>query len=66
MYRLVSHTILLMKRLVLIDTNVVLLALQSKFGKSFELISKTGCGLFEVAISVPLILDYSESMPDGN
>ena len=55
-----------MKRLVVIDTNVVLLALQNKFEKSFKLISKTGCGLFEVAISVPLILDYSESMPDGN
>ena len=27
---------------------------------------KMGRGLFEVAISVPLILDYSESMPDGN
>ena len=55
-----------MKHPVVIDTNVILLAFQSKFGKSFELISKTGRGLFEVAISVPLILDYSESMPDGN
>ena len=47
-----------MKHLVVIDTNVVLSALQSKNGKSFELISKIGRGLFEFAISVPLILEY--------
>ena len=47
-----------MKHLVVIDTNVVLSTLQSKNGKSFELISKIGRGLFEFAISVPLILEY--------
>ena len=47
-----------MKRLVVIDTNVVLSALQSKNGKSFGLISKIGSGLFDFAISVPLILEY--------
>ena len=57
-YRLVSYTILLIKRLVVIDTNVVLSALQSKNGKSFGLISKIGSGLFDFAISVPLILEY--------
>ena len=55
-YGLVSYTILLMKRLVVIDTNVVLSALQSKNGKSFGLISKIGSGLFDFAISVPLVL----------
>ena len=57
-YRLVSYTILLMRRLVVIDTNVVLSALQSKNGKSFGLISKIGSGLFDFAISVPLVLEY--------
>ena len=47
-----------MKHLVVIDTNVVLSALQSKNGKSFGLISKIGSGLFDFAISVPLILEY--------
>lgn len=47
-----------MKHLVVIDTNVVLSALQSKNGKSFRLISKMGRGLFNFAISVPLILEY--------
>ena len=55
---MVSHTILLMKHLVVIDPNVLLSALESKNGKSFELISKIGSDLFDFAISVPLILEY--------
>lgn len=47
-----------MKRLIVIDTNVVLSALQSKNGKSFALISKIGGVFFEFAISVPLVLEY--------
>lgn len=47
-----------MKRLIVIDTNVILSALKSRNGKSFELISKIGNGLFDFAISVPLILEY--------
>ena len=47
-----------MKRLIVIDTNVVLSALQSKNGKSFALISKIGGVFFDFAISVPLVLEY--------
>lgn len=47
-----------MKRFIVIDTNVVLSALQSCKGKSFELISKIGNGLFDFAVSVPLVLEY--------
>lgn len=47
-----------MRRFIVIDTNVVLSALQSSKGKSFELISKIGSGLFDFAVSVPLILEY--------
>ena len=47
-----------MKHLVVIDPNVLLSALESKNGKSFELISKIGSDLFDFAISVPLILEY--------
>ncbi len=47
-----------MKRIIVIDTNVVLSALQSRLGKSFELISEIGNGQFDFALSVPLVLEY--------
>lgn len=47
-----------MKDVIVIDTNVILSALKSRNGKSFELISKLGVGVFDCAISVPLILEY--------
>ncbi len=47
-----------MKPLIVIDTNVILSALQSNKGKSYELISKIGNDIFDFAISVPLILEY--------
>ena len=47
-----------MRRLIVIDTNVILSALQSNKGKSFELISKISEDVFDFAISVPLILEY--------
>ncbi len=47
-----------MKQLIVIDTIVILSALQSNKGKSFELISKITEDLFDFAISVPLILEY--------
>ncbi len=55
---MVSYIILTMKRIIVIDTNVILSALQSSKGKSFELISKIGSGLFDFAVSVPLVLEY--------
>ena len=54
-----------MKKLIVIDTNVVLSALQSRLGKSFELISKIGNGQFDFALSVPLVLEY-EAILKGN
>ena len=47
-----------MQQLIVIDTNVILSALQSNKGKSFELISKICEDVFDFAISVPLILEY--------
>ena len=47
-----------MKPLIVIDTNVILSAFQSSKGKSFELISKIGEGVFDFAVSVPLVLEY--------
>ena len=51
-----------MKQLIVIDTNVILSALQSNKGKSFELISKITEDLFDFAISVPLILEYEAAL----
>ena len=53
-----------MKKLIVIDTNVVLSALQSRLGKSFELISKIGNGQFDFALSVPLVLEYEAILKD--
>lgn len=50
-----------MKHTIVIDTNVILSALKSSLGKSFELISKIGTDNFDFVISVPLVLEY-ESM----
>ena len=47
-----------MKTLIVIDTNVILSALQSSKEKSFELISKIESDIFNFAISVPLVLEY--------
>lgn len=44
--------------MIVIDTNVILSSLQSNKGKAFELISQIGTGMFDCAVSVPLILEY--------
>lgn len=47
-----------MKKLIVIDTNVILSGLRSNKGKSFELLSMISGEFFDFAISVPLILEY--------
>ena len=44
--------------MIVIDTNVILSSLQSNKGKAFELVSQVGTGMFDCAVSVPLILEY--------
>jgi putative PIN family toxin of toxin-antitoxin system len=43
---------------VVLDTNVLVAASQSKRGASAKLLSLVGTGLFEICVSVPLILEY--------
>lgn len=43
---------------IVIDTNVLLSALQSINGKSNQLLQKIGTGVFDFALSVPLFLEY--------
>lgn len=45
---------------IVIDTNVIVSALRSKRGASFRLVREIGQGHFEVALSVPLFLEYRE------
>lgn len=43
---------------VVIDTNVFITALMSQRGASFRLLSLIGTGVFDISLSVPLVLEY--------
>ena len=43
---------------VIIDTNIIISAQRSRRGASSKLISLIGTGLFEIHVSIPLILEY--------
>lgn len=43
---------------VVFDTNVLIAALRSRRGASFRLFSLVGTGRFDIALSVPLVLEY--------
>ena len=45
---------------IVIDTNVLLAALRSKRGASHRLLSLVGTGRFDIALSVPLVLEYED------
>ncbi len=48
-------------RRIVIDTNVLVSALRSRRGPSFRLLSLVGTGRFEIALSVPLALEYDDA-----
>lgn len=41
-----------------IDTNVLIAALRSPFGASYQILARVGSGAFELDLSVPLVLEY--------
>lgn len=43
---------------VVLDTNVLISALRSRRGASFRLLSLVGTGRVDIALSVPLVLEY--------
>lgn len=43
---------------VVVDTNVLVAAIRSQRGASFELLQRVGDGSFEIAVSVALTLEY--------
>lgn len=45
---------------VVLDTNVLISAFRSRRGPAFALVSRIGSGLFEISVSVPLVLEYEE------
>lgn len=47
-----------MVRQVVLDTNVLIAALRSRRGASFELLSRVAAGEFAICVSVPLVLEY--------
>jgi putative PIN family toxin of toxin-antitoxin system len=53
---------------IIIDTNVLLSAVRSKFGASFRLLNLIPDPRFEINLSVPLVLEYEEILkrPDLN
>ena len=47
---------------VVVDTNVVVAGLRSRRGAAFRLLSEIGKGRFEIALSVPLVLEYEDAL----
>jgi putative PIN family toxin of toxin-antitoxin system len=47
---------------VVLDTNVLVAGLRSRQGASFKLLSEIGHGKFEIALSVPLVLEYEDAL----
>ena len=47
---------------VVVDTNVLVAGLRSRRGASFRLLSEIGTGGFEIALSVPLVLEYEDAL----
>jgi putative PIN family toxin of toxin-antitoxin system len=45
---------------VVIDTNVIISGLRSRRGRAFQLLTLIGTGKFDIHLSVPLVLEYSE------
>ena len=47
---------------VVLDTNVLVAGLRSRQGASFRLLDEVGRGKFEIALSVPLVLEYADAL----
>jgi putative PIN family toxin of toxin-antitoxin system len=45
---------------IVVDTNVVVTALRSQFGASYKLLSLIDKDIYELNLSVPLVLEYEE------
>ena len=48
--------------LVVLDTNVLVAAVRSRRGASFQVLSRLGTAAFDIAVSVPLVLEYEDAL----
>jgi len=48
--------------LIVLDTNVVVSALRSRRGAAFQVLAAVGGRSFDIAISVPTVLEYEEAL----
>ncbi len=55
------YDIIAMNYRIVIDTNVFVSALRSRRGASYRLLTLVGSGEFEIAVSVPLVLEYESA-----
>lgn len=62
---MVSCTVSSTPVLVVLDTNVLVSGLRSRRGASFAVLQLVGTGAFEVAVSVPLMLEYEDACSRG-
>ncbi len=46
---------------VVLDTNVIVSALLSRNGASFQILSRAGTGAFDINLSVPLLIEYEDA-----
>uniref|UniRef100_B8HKR5 PilT protein domain protein n=1 Tax=Cyanothece sp. (strain PCC 7425 / ATCC 29141) TaxID=395961 RepID=B8HKR5_CYAP4 len=45
---------------IVIDTNVIVAGVRSRNGSAYQLLKLVGSGLFDIHLSVPLVLEYEE------
>lgn len=45
-----------------LDTNVLVAGTRSRRGASFQILQRVGTGAFDVAVSVPLVLEYEAAL----
>lgn len=48
--------------LVVLDTSVLVAGVRSRQGASFQILSRVGTGAFDIAVSVPLVLEYEDAL----
>ncbi len=49
-------------RVIVLDTNVLVSATRSRNGASFKLLSLVGTGVFDIVLSVPLVVEYEYAL----
>lgn len=58
--RLVAQVVPWRMALVVLDTSVLIAGVRSRRSASFQLLSRIGTGAFNIAVSVPLVLEYED------